>query len=253
MRIPAPRIALVLALLTAACSATSDEGAAPEAAVSQAPSPSVAAPIRPLLGPATYVATAVARKIIVFREPDPATADFVLDTRNPFGQRTSMLVVGARRDDAGDPWYEVSLPLRPNGSTGWMRGHELRLRPAEDRLVIDLSDRTLHRFHGGTIVDRYVVAVGSPDSPTTTGTFFVWARVPQPSPYGPYGIYALGLSGFSDTYTEWEGSNGRIAIHGTSDASDRGQRVSHGCIRVYNADMESLIDLPLGTPVVIRR
>ena len=66
-------------------------------------------------------------------------------------------------------------------------------------------------------------------------------------------FYALGLSGFSDTYTEWEGSNGRIAIHGTSDLSDRGQRVSHGCIRVYNADMESLTDLPMGTPVVIRR
>ncbi|MGZ5289871.1 MAG: L,D-transpeptidase [Actinomycetota bacterium] len=42
-------------------------------------------------------------------------------------------------------------------------------------------------------------------------------------------------------------------MHGTSDPSDRGQRVSHGCIRVYNADMASLTDLPMGTPVVIRR
>jgi hypothetical protein len=253
VRIPAPRIALALARLTAACSATRDEVAAPEAAASQAPSPTVVAPLPPLLGHGTYVAATVARKIIVFREPDPATADFVLDTRNPFAQRTSMLVVGARRDDGGDPWYEVSLPIRPNGSTGWMRGHELRISPAEDRLVIDLSDRTLNRFHRGALVDRFSVAVGSPDSPTTTGTFFVWARVPQSSPYGPYGIYALGLSGFSDTYTEWEGSNGRIAIHGTSDPSDRGQRVSHGCVRVYNPDMEALTDLPMGTPVEIRR
>jgi hypothetical protein len=253
VRIPAPRIALVLALLTASCSVARDERGAPDVAVSQRLLPSEAASRPPLLGRGRYVAATVARKIIVFREPDPATADFVLDTRNPFGQRTSMLVVGARRDGAGDPWYEVSLPIRPNGSTGWMRGYELRIRRAADRLVIDLSDRTLQRFHGGTIADRYSVAVGTADSPTTTGTFFVWARVPQSSPYGPYGIYALGLSGFSDTYTEWEGSNGRIAIHGTSDPSDRGQRVSHGCIRVYNADMESLTDLPMGTPVVIRR
>jgi lipoprotein-anchoring transpeptidase ErfK/SrfK len=253
VRNPAPRLALVLALLTASCSTAGDEVAAPETAASQTPSPSVAEPLPPLLGRGTYVAATAARKIIVFREPDTATADFVLDTRNPFGQRTSMLVVGARRDAEGDPWYEVSLPIRPNGSTGWMRGYELRLRRAEDRVVIDLSDRTLHRFHGGALVDRYSVAVGTPDSPTTTGTFFVWAQVPQSNPYGSYGIYALGLSGFSDTYTEWEGSNGRIAIHGTSDPSDRGQRVSHGCIRVYNADMASLTDLPMGTPVVIRR
>jgi lipoprotein-anchoring transpeptidase ErfK/SrfK len=29
--------------------------------------------------------------------------------------------------------------------------------------------------------------------------------------------------------------------------------VSHGCVRVYNADMESLLDIPLGTPVVISK
>jgi lipoprotein-anchoring transpeptidase ErfK/SrfK len=44
-----------------------------------------------------------------------------------------------------------------------------------------------------------------------------------------------------------------MAIHGTSDPSDRGQQVSHGCIRVYNTDMKTLRSLPLGTPVIIRR
>jgi len=29
--------------------------------------------------------------------------------------------------------------------------------------------------------------------------------------------------------------------------------VSHGCIRVWNPDMESLVDVPLGTPVIIHR
>jgi lipoprotein-anchoring transpeptidase ErfK/SrfK len=28
--------------------------------------------------------------------------------------------------------------------------------------------------------------------------------------------------------------------------------VSHGCIRVYNGDLEKLLDVPLGTPVEIR-
>ena len=221
--------------------------------MSGATSASVAVPLPPLLGHGSYIATPADRKIIVFREPDGTTGDFVLDTRNPFGQRTSLLVVDAVRDDAGDPWYEVSLPIRPNGSTGWMWGADLRVRRARDRLVIDLSDRTLDHFRDGTRLDRFTVGVGSQDAPTTPGTFYVWARVPQSSSYGPYGVYALGLSGFSDTLTEFEGSNGRIAIHGTSDPGDRGQRVSHGCIRVYNPDMATLTHLPMGTPVVIRR
>jgi len=253
MRSRSPRFLLVLALLASACSAAGAGVSVPTTAPSPAaPAPSPA-PLPPLLGHGAHIAATIHRKIIVFREPDPASADFVLDTRNPFGQRTPLLVVDAERDAEDSPWYEVSLPIRPNGTTGWMRGYELRISRAEDRVVIDLSDRTLDRFRAGKLVDEFSVAVGSPDSPTTTGTFFVWAQVPQPNPYGPYGVYALGLSGFSDTFTEWAGSNGRIALHGTSDPGDRGQRVSHGCVRVYNPDMETLTDLPMGTPVVIRR
>jgi hypothetical protein len=254
VRIGPPRLALVLVLLTAACSSADRQAHAPTPtrATSDAAPPSVA-PLTPLLGHGSYIATPADRKIIVFREPDGTTGDFVLDTRNPFGQRTSLLVVDALRDDAGDAWYEVSLPVRPNGSTGWMWGADLRIRRARDRLVIDLSDRTLEHLRDGKRLDRFSVGVGSQEAPTTPGTFYVWARLPQSSPYGPYGVYALGLSGFSDTLTEFEGSNGRIAIHGTSDPGDRGQRVSHGCVRVYNPDMATLTHLPMGTPVVIRR
>ena len=72
--------------------------------------------------------------------------------------------------------------------------------------------------------------------PTAAGRFFVWARVPTHDPTGPYGVFALGLSGFSDVITDWVGG-GRIAIHGTADPSDRGLDVSHGCVRVYNPQM----------------
>jgi hypothetical protein len=42
-----------------------------------------------------------------------------------------------------------------------------------------------------------------------------------------------------------------MTIHGTSSPSDRGNAVSHGCVRVYNEDLKSLLDVPLGTPVEI--
>jgi lipoprotein-anchoring transpeptidase ErfK/SrfK len=42
-----------------------------------------------------------------------------------------------------------------------------------------------------------------------------------------------------------------MAIHGTSSPTDLGNAVSHGCVRVYNADLKRLLDVPLGTPVRI--
>jgi lipoprotein-anchoring transpeptidase ErfK/SrfK len=42
-----------------------------------------------------------------------------------------------------------------------------------------------------------------------------------------------------------------MAIHGTEDPSDRGRDVSEGCVRVYDAQLPALEDVPLGTPVWI--
>jgi lipoprotein-anchoring transpeptidase ErfK/SrfK len=94
--------------------------------------------------------------------------------------------------------------------------------------------------------------VGSERYPTGVGRFYIWVKVPHENPNNPYGIMALGLSGFSPVLSDWPGQ-GRMAVHGTPYASNRGQAVSHGCVRVYNDDMQALLDLPLGTPVEIVR
>ncbi len=52
--------------------------------------------------------------------------------------------------------------------------------------------------------------------------------------------------------SDWPGG-GRAAIHGPADATDRAQRVSHGCVRVFNDDMRKIKGLPMGTPVIITR
>ena len=52
--------------------------------------------------------------------------------------------------------------------------------------------------------------------------------------------------------TNWA-QGGPIAIHGTNEATLLGSAVSHGCIRVRNADVLRLYKLaPTGTPVLIR-
>jgi lipoprotein-anchoring transpeptidase ErfK/SrfK len=116
---------------------------------------------------------------------------------------------------------------------------------------VDLSDHLLQRWESGRVTARFRVAVGAPSTPTTPGRFFVWAQVPYDDASGAYGVFALGLSGFSEVLTGWPGG-GRMAIHGTIDPSHLGRDVSHGCVRVYNAQMLRLRDVPMGTPVLIR-
>ena len=118
------------------------------------------------------------------------------------------------------------------------------------RIVVDLSERTLRYYRDGKLADRFDVGIGRPETPTAQGTFYVWAQVPQASPTGPYAVFALGLSGFSQVIKDWPGG-GRMAIHGTSNPGDRGHMVSHGCVRVFNDDMVGLKHVPMGTPVII--
>lgn len=181
----------------------------------------------------------------------PGGTSRMMGANNPMGERLVFLVTEARERDI--TWYRILLPRRPNGSTAWVKeGPDVRLVRLRDRVEIDLSEYSLVRYADGKRVGRYEVGIGQPQWPTPVGTFYVWAHVPQPSPSGPYGAYALGLSGFSDVLTEWPGG-GRFAIHGTTNRWDGGRKVSHGCIRVFNPQVMKLSDLPLGTPVLITR
>jgi L,D-transpeptidase catalytic domain len=188
----------------------------------------------------------------IYRRPGPgAVLVKRLDATNDWAQPLWLPVTGGFRDRQGTRWLDVQLPLRPNGSEGWVRGDDVRSRRLEERIVVDLSDHTLKRYLAHDLVGHDRVAVGSSSTPTPAGRFFVWAHVHYADPAGPYGVFALGLSGFSNVITDWTGG-GRLAIHGTADPSDAGHDVSHGCVRVFNSQMRALEDVPLGTPVTIR-
>jgi lipoprotein-anchoring transpeptidase ErfK/SrfK len=67
--------------------------------------------------------------------------------------------------------------------------------------------------------------------------------IPGGSPQNPMGVAALTLSG-----------GGQYAIHGTNQPNLIGGFVSHGCIRMYNADVTDLFGrVNVGTPVVVTR
>ncbi len=168
-----------------------------------------------------------------------------LDATTEFGTTRVMLVEEERQG-----WVKVRLPIRPNHRTGWVPASSVELEPIEFAVYVDLQARTLSVQAGDELLLRSPVAVGTDENPTPTGTFYVTDKLETPDPGGAYGPYALGLSGHSETLTEFAGGDGQIGIHGTDDPTSIGQPVSHGCVRLANDVIEELAQLlPLGTPV----
>jgi lipoprotein-anchoring transpeptidase ErfK/SrfK len=149
-------------------------------------------------------------------------------------------------------WFEVLLPLRPNGSRAWVREADVAVEADDWRVEVHLADHQLTVYQGPEIWMAEPIALGREPTPTPGGTFYLVELLAPPDPDGDYGPYAFGLSGFSDDLTSFNGGDGRLGLHGTNDPRSLGLDVSHGCIRVSNEAITQLARaLPLGTPVVI--
>jgi lipoprotein-anchoring transpeptidase ErfK/SrfK len=150
------------------------------------------------------------------------------------------------------PWLRVQIPVRPDGTEGWVRASDVALSTIDTRVVISLGARTLQAFAGDQLLAQTKVVIGGPNTPTPTGRFFVTdytARVPT----GSYGPWVLPLSAFSQTMDRFSDGVPVIAMHGTNHPEYVGQNRSNGCIRMPDAVIQTLRDhLPLGTPVDIR-
>jgi len=245
-------LALASLLASAACS-SSPRAVGP----STAPAPTFAVagrdPTRQTSGPVVGRGSVVAARsgpFLVFAAPSSLAKPVRYRPVNDWGQPLWLPVIG-ERVEVGDVWIRVLLPDRPNGSTGWVRARDVDTSTVHDRIVVRLHAHTLIHYRDGHPVARYRIADGKASTPTTPGRFFVWARVGYADTTGPYGNFALGLSGFSRVITDWPGG-GRMAIHGTADPSLAGEDVSNGCIRLFNPFMAKLIDVPMGATVTIR-
>ncbi|GAC1327034.1 MAG: L,D-transpeptidase family protein [Mycobacteriales bacterium] len=149
-------------------------------------------------------------------------------------------------------WLNVFLPVRPNGSTGWVRLDQVTVAGVPYRLDVLRSEHQLKLFNQDALTATYPIAIGTANTPTPGGTFYLKELIAPTNPAGDYGPYAYGLSGFSTTIETFNGGDAVIGLHGTNDPSSVGGDVSHGCIRLHNEDIVALAKLlPLGTPVRI--
>jgi lipoprotein-anchoring transpeptidase ErfK/SrfK len=134
---------------------------------------------------------------------------------------------------------------------------------AAGTIVVRTSERRLYLMLGSGQALRYPVGVGRAGM-QWAGTSIIdgkyiepaWAPpesnrrenprlpdvIPSGSPHNPMGVAAMTLAG------------GEYAIHGTNDPASIGHFVSHGCIRMYNADITDLYSrVSVGTIVIVTR
>jgi lipoprotein-anchoring transpeptidase ErfK/SrfK len=196
------------------------------------------------------VGKAVGEVVVRKRPSDEAPVKVRLEERNYHDYPTVVLVDRARTVD-GETWHRVWLSVRPNGSRGWVKEGQLAFYTTSAKIEIDLSERKLMVYRRGELRGTYPVAVGRPELPTPTGFFFVNQKLRPSQPDGPYGALALGISAFQPQLAHWP-NGGPVAIHGTNEPWLIGQAVSHGCVRLRNADIREVGRLvPAGSPVLI--
>lgn len=194
----------------------------------------------------------VLRSVPAVSDPEAGAPSVArVDARTPEQTANIVLVLGERRRPPG-LWVHVRLPVLPNGRTGWIPRAALGgYQFVHTRLVVDRARFRATLFSDGRPIFTAPVGVGRPASPTPSGEFYVRDRV---SGFGDpfYGPIAYGTSARSAVLTEWP-DGGFVGIHGTNEPQLIPGAVSHGCIRLRNADILRLARLmPVGTPLTIR-
>lgn len=160
-----------------------------------------------------------------------------------------LVLVLERRVVRQREWLRVRLPVRPNGSTGWVRAERLgELQTVTTAFIVDRAGLGAVLLDGGSRIWAGPVGTGKPQWPTPGGRFYIRQRLVPERTDRLYGSFLFGTSAHVPA-APWPGGQ-LVAIHGTNRPEVLPGRVSRGCIRVGNQDIAVLRELmPLGTPV----
>lgn len=112
--------------------------------------------------------------------------------------------------------------------------------PERISIIVDMDRLTLTLFDGGEPFRQYPVAMGKYETPTPVGNWEIIDKDANPP---------------DSVGTRWLGLNipyGQYGIHGTYATHSIGSFASHGCIRMFNSNVEEIFPfVTVGTPVTI--
>jgi L,D-transpeptidase catalytic domain len=229
-----------------------DDPGPPRASAPAGDEPSPAAPRPRACDRPSLIGTVESGEVAARKAPNqtaPVVARF--GPRNVLGAPQVFLLEKEVFDSEGRPWYQALLPIRPNGTRGYVPGDALGINETSYRMELVREEFRLVLFKGCRVVKIFTVGIGTGRTPTPVGKFYIASLLKLPVPDSVYGTYAYGLSGYSKVLRDWA-LGGIIGLHGTNQPSSVGTRASHGCIRMHNVDIEHLVRiLPLGTPIEV--
>jgi lipoprotein-anchoring transpeptidase ErfK/SrfK len=215
-----------------------------------APTTTTTAPAPPPPQP-SVTATQKVPEITAYQDAVETAAPVTkLSDKTEYGLPRTFLVT----DQTSRPgWLNVLLPIRPNGASGWIKASDVTLGASEYEIRIEIGAHRLMLLKLGQPVLESGVVVGADKTPTPPGRFYVTDPLDLHSqPNAGYGVFAIGISGYSEVLTSFKGGPGQLAVHGTNNPDQVGQNISNGCVRVPNDIIEQIAaQAPLGTPVTI--
>lgn len=127
----------------------------------------------------------------------------------------------------------------------------------ESKLVVDLSDRQVSLYQDGVVIASYPIAIGQQGWETPTGNFSVINMQTDPVWQHPFTEEVIPPGADNPLGSRWIGfwtdGQQQLGFHGTNQEELIGQAVSHGCIRLRDADIQTLYShVSLNMPVVIQ-
>ena len=165
------------------------------------------------------------------------------------------LVVRVVQGSEGDEWAEVELPVRPNGSRGWIRTAGFAWSTVDHHIFVDLSERRLAFFDGDELILHTGVIIGKPATPTPTASGFIVGKLPnhdQQAGSIVYGDWILPVSFFSEALNSFAGDLPRVILHGTHIPERVGEALTNFEVRMPNEIVEIIAaQAPIGTTVRI--
>ncbi len=168
------------------------------------------------------------------------TPDGQYDSATWGAVRMYKIAHGMKDDATIDREVWESLMQTDEGETCVTEAVEEDKKSGKIMIVIDVAKLNLTVYEDDKVIRTYPVAVGKSSTPTPLGE---WKIVHKSTNWG---------NGFG---TRWMGLNvpwGIFGIHGTNKPYSIGSYASHGCIRMFNRDVEKLYPIiPWGTTVRI--
>lgn len=124
-------------------------------------------------------------------------------------------------------------------------------------LVVDLSDRQVSLYHNDVWQASYDIAIGREGWETPSGNFSVLNMQEHPVWQNPMSGEVVESPAENPLGSRWIGfwTDGlhQIGFHGTNQEEYIGQAVSHGCIRMRDAEIQALFtQVAVGTPVIVQ-